>query len=123
MGRLGFVGYFLWLFILGCSSSDGAGTTAAMDSAVDGDAMSPNDGTAPAPIDGGVGGLDGDAPDVARSTRDGGATSIDQGVGADAGGAGQWRLVWSDEFEGDGIDPTHWRHEVNCWGGGNNDTC
>ena len=30
-----------------------------------------------------------------------------------------WVLVWSDEFDGDAIDPTHWAHEVNCWGGGN----
>lgn len=30
-----------------------------------------------------------------------------------------WMLVWSDEFDGDAIDPTHWEHENNCWGGGN----
>jgi beta-glucanase (GH16 family) len=32
-----------------------------------------------------------------------------------------WRLVWSDEFEGDRIDPARWEHEVNAWGGGNNE--
>ncbi len=35
--------------------------------------------------------------------------------------AGEWTLVWSDEFEGDSIDMTKWSHEVNCWGGGNDE--
>jgi len=30
-----------------------------------------------------------------------------------------WKLVWSDEFEGDELDLTKWGHEVTCWGGGN----
>lgn len=30
-----------------------------------------------------------------------------------------WELVWNDEFEGDKIDLNKWRHEINCWGGGN----
>jgi beta-glucanase (GH16 family) len=30
-----------------------------------------------------------------------------------------WTLVWNDEFNGDSIDTTKWKHEVNCWGGGN----
>jgi beta-glucanase (GH16 family) len=30
-------------------------------------------------------------------------------------------LVWADEFEGEAIDPSRWEHEVNCWGGGNNE--
>ncbi|MEX2366515.1 MAG: hypothetical protein WD601_07890, partial [Pseudohongiellaceae bacterium] len=32
-----------------------------------------------------------------------------------------WRLVWSDEFDGSAIDPAKWSHEQNCWGGGNNE--
>ncbi len=32
-----------------------------------------------------------------------------------------WELVWSDEFEGSAIDANNWTHEVNCWGGGNNE--
>lgn len=42
-------------------------------------------------------------------------------AGAPAGGApaGQWRLVWQDEFDGDAIDPANWELEANCWGGGN----
>ncbi len=32
-----------------------------------------------------------------------------------------WVLVWSDEFLGDAIDTSKWSHEVNCWGGGNNE--
>lgn len=30
-----------------------------------------------------------------------------------------WTLVWSDEFDGDAIDPAKWDFEVDCWGGGN----
>ena len=32
-----------------------------------------------------------------------------------------WKLVWHDEFSGDRIDSTQWEHEVNGWGGGNNE--
>jgi beta-glucanase (GH16 family) len=32
-----------------------------------------------------------------------------------------WRLVWSDEFSGRAIDTSRWSHEVDCWGGGNNE--
>ena len=32
-----------------------------------------------------------------------------------------WEMVWSDEFDGSSIDSTNWTHEVNCWGGGNNE--
>ena len=32
-----------------------------------------------------------------------------------------WELIWSDEFEGTTIDANKWTHEVNCWGGGNNE--
>lgn len=32
-----------------------------------------------------------------------------------------WTLVWEDEFDGEAIDPDKWEHEVNCWGGGNNE--
>src|SRR5690606_4276942 len=32
-----------------------------------------------------------------------------------------WTLIWSDEFDGDAIDPAKWNHEENCWGGGNNE--
>jgi beta-glucanase (GH16 family) len=35
-------------------------------------------------------------------------------------GAGpDWRLVWSDEFDGTEIDRSKWEFEVNAWGGGN----
>jgi beta-glucanase (GH16 family) len=30
-----------------------------------------------------------------------------------------WTLVWSDEFDGDRLDPAKWSHDVDCWGGGN----
>ena len=32
----------------------------------------------------------------------------------------QWVLVWNDEFSGREI-ADHWTHEVNAWGGGNNE--
>ena len=30
----------------------------------------------------------------------------------------EWELVWSDEFDGDEIDPTKWSHEITQGGGG-----
>lgn len=30
-----------------------------------------------------------------------------------------WRLVWSDEFDGELIDRTKWNFDLDCWGGGN----
>ncbi|MBN2194649.1 MAG: glycoside hydrolase family 16 protein [Polyangiaceae bacterium] len=52
----------------------------------------------------------------------GGAETGGDATGAE-GGAGEngWELVWSDEFDGASIDATKWEHEVNCWGGGNNE--
>ncbi|SNS30085.1 glycoside hydrolase family 16 protein [Sphingopyxis indica] len=35
--------------------------------------------------------------------------------------AGDWRLVWSDEFDGPAIDRAKWDFDVDCWGGGNNE--
>ncbi|MEN9855978.1 MAG: hypothetical protein RLZZ157_1104, partial [Pseudomonadota bacterium] len=32
-----------------------------------------------------------------------------------------WTLVWSDEFDGNAIDPAKWGHDIDCWGGGNNE--
>lgn len=32
-----------------------------------------------------------------------------------------WQLVWQDEFNGTAIDTSKWEHEVNAWGGGNNE--
>ena len=32
-----------------------------------------------------------------------------------------WKLIWSDEFDGDSIDKRKWGFEENCWGGGNNE--
>jgi beta-glucanase (GH16 family) len=30
-----------------------------------------------------------------------------------------WELVWSDEFDGDTLDPSNWVHETGGWGWGN----
>lgn len=35
--------------------------------------------------------------------------------------AGNWQLVWSDEFDGSSIDKAKWSFAVECWGGGNNE--
>jgi len=32
-----------------------------------------------------------------------------------------WRLLWQEDFSEDEIDESHWGHEVNCTGGGNNE--
>jgi beta-glucanase (GH16 family) len=33
-----------------------------------------------------------------------------------------WTMLWNDEFDMPGApDPEYWSHEVNCWGGGNNE--
>ena len=32
-----------------------------------------------------------------------------------------WALVWADEFNGEEIDSSKWTHEVDCWGGGNDE--
>lgn len=32
-----------------------------------------------------------------------------------------WQLVWSDEFDGQAIDAEKWSHEIDCWGGGNDE--
>lgn len=32
-----------------------------------------------------------------------------------------WELIWQDEFDGSIIDLSKWEHEVNGWGGGNNE--
>lgn len=30
-----------------------------------------------------------------------------------------WEVVWSDDFDGDRLDPSNWTPERSCWGGGN----
>jgi len=35
--------------------------------------------------------------------------------------SGNWKLIWADEFDGDALDASKWTHEVNCFGGGNNE--
>lgn len=43
--------------------------------------------------------------------------SVDTSVPVD-----DWVLVWSDEFDGTSIDSSKWTHEVNCDGGGNQES-
>ena len=44
---------------------------------------------------------------------------VDKEVGKETPMGADWKLVWSDEFDGSNIDTNMWNHEVNCWGGGN----
>lgn len=53
------------------------------------------------------------------SNGNGDSNGNDDTNGNDDETAGGWTLIWSDEFEGDRIDSSKWSHEVNCWGGGN----
>ncbi|MGB3166009.1 MAG: glycoside hydrolase family 16 protein [Alteraurantiacibacter sp.] len=33
--------------------------------------------------------------------------------------AGEWELVWAEEFHGDTLDTSRWNTIADCWGGGN----
>ena len=44
-----------------------------------------------------------------------------QTVSVSAAKAPPWKLVWSDEFNGDKLDYSKWGVEVNAFGGGNNE--
>ncbi|MBL8948744.1 MAG: glycoside hydrolase family 16 protein [Myxococcales bacterium] len=109
--------------VAGCVSAPPGEATDATTGAASGD-------------DAGVGGVetDADATSAGPSTASGeptasaGTASTAADVtgdpsgsdGSDGSAPGEgWTLVWSDEFDGDAIDPTRWQHEVNCWGGGN----
>lgn len=35
--------------------------------------------------------------------------------------AGEWKLVWADEFDGDTLDQTRWTPAADCGGGGNDE--
>jgi len=52
-----------------------------------------------------------------------GGTGVGGTIDASGGASGKngWALVWRDEFDGTEIDKAKWEHEVNCWGGGNNE--
>jgi beta-glucanase (GH16 family) len=63
-----------------------------------------SDGGSSSPADGGAG-----------ATPEGGSSNPDTDIG------NGWELVWSDEFDAADIDANNWEHEVNCWGGGNNE--
>jgi beta-glucanase (GH16 family) len=51
----------------------------------------------------------------------GGGGSSSSSSSSSSSTASDWTMVWSDEFDGDAIDSEKWSHEVNCWGGGNNE--
>jgi beta-glucanase (GH16 family) len=46
---------------------------------------------------------------------------LSSAAGAGASPESAWALVWFDEFDGEKIDRTKWVHEIDCWGGGNDE--
>lgn len=40
---------------------------------------------------------------------------------AQAPPAGDWQLVWADEFDAPKLDRAKWNYDVDCWGGGNDE--
>jgi len=42
-------------------------------------------------------------------------------IGPAGAAEGDWKLVWSDEFDGEKLDYSKWGIEVNAFGGGNNE--
>ncbi|HEY8941580.1 MAG TPA: family 16 glycosylhydrolase [Cellvibrio sp.] len=49
------------------------------------------------------------------------STSTATSSSVSSSSAPEWKLVWSDEFNGATIDTSKWSFEKNCWGGGNNE--
>lgn len=45
--------------------------------------------------------------------------AADETASAGTADTSAWRLVWADEFDGDGIDRDKWSFDLDCWGGGN----
>lgn len=62
-------------------------------------------------------------PDEASGgeSTDGESTDGESTDGESTDGEPSWEMVWSDEFSDDAIDAGNWSHEVNCFGGGNNE--
>jgi len=102
----------IWLvstwFIAGCGGPGADGGSAGESSGVGGAAT------------GGSNGATGGAPSSGGSVASGGSggDSVPNIGDVDAKG---WKLMWSDEFDGPGIDGSKWEYEVNCDGGGNNE--
>lgn len=56
---------------------------------------------------------------AAMSGAEGTAAAQDAGPTVGTPDGAVWRLVWSDEFDGEVIDRTKWSFDLDCWGGGN----
>ncbi len=116
MDRLHRVGVIVWI-VGACSDPDRAMDSGRvdMDSAITVDATGARDAQSP----------DGASANDAASPTDAATRDADKAndarVDASEVSPEGWRLVWSDEFDGNTIDSTKWQHEINCWGGGNNE--
>ncbi|HSC86083.1 MAG TPA: glycoside hydrolase family 16 protein [Polyangiaceae bacterium] len=111
--KTGWLGWGALALASGLGACDDAGVT-------DGLGGSASGGTAS-----GVGGLPAAGGTASGGAGTGGAAATG---GAATGGTTSvppredgFALVWSDEFDGPSIDSSKWQHEVNCWGGGNNE--
>jgi len=108
----------------GAGGSDGAsgGSTSGGSTGSGGEAA----GGSGAGGDSSGGGNSGGEPAAGGSDAGSGGSNPDSGGTGGSGTGGSvgengWALAWSDEFDGTAIDATKWEHEVNCWGGGNNE--
>ncbi|MEN0039089.1 MAG: family 16 glycosylhydrolase [Cellvibrio sp.] len=68
---------------------------------------------------GGSGGGGKRASDSSASAAPSSVAPSSTAASSSAPAAPEWKLVWSDEFDGTTIDTGKWGFERNCWGGGN----
>jgi beta-glucanase (GH16 family) len=90
--------------LVGCGGSSGGGTKKSSSAA----------SVAPSSVVASVAPSSVAASSISSSSETPSSTSASSSSSANG-----WSLVWSDEFDGQSIDSTKWEHEVNCWGGGN----
>lgn len=117
--RRALAGLLLAIGGFGCPSSGGSGA----DDDVSGDTettastTTTEAATADASTDASAGTTE--VADDSGTSSDPGESSGSDGSGTEGATEDGWVLVWSDEFDGEELDPTRWAHEVDCWGGGN----
>ena len=125
-------GLFIASTILVACSSGPDDSAPGVDDGTGGDHASASGGKGTSPSSGGAntasggkseGASSGGSPGSGGASSSGGTVSSGGGSLEGTGGvdASGWQLVWADEFDGSAIDPQKWEHEVNCWGGGNNE--
>lgn len=114
---IGALGGLVLLAGLGCTVSVGSGDEEGVTAATD-PSSGAGDASSAADVGGSTDAADEDTGTASLPPADSGSDDSD-GETTEGATENGWVLVWSDEFDGDSIDPTRWEHEVNCWGGGN----